>query len=291
MTDLLNSIQNKVLQALSVAPSRQVVASIQQAAQSTGVDFSYLLQQAGAESSFDPQASAKTSSAKGLFQFIESTWMSMIERYGDKHGVDTSQPKENLLALRDDPEVASNMAAEFASENERILNRNWGGDVGATELYFAHFLGAGQASAFLNARDAGPNDPAAVLFPKAAEANKNVFFDKQTGRARSLDEVYAFFDKKFQNNLIDGVADNRPATMVAEAKTPAQAPASAELPANTQIINAFATMGNMDHFNAFNAKTEIPQSWHSLLYNQFDLMMLAQMDLPLDMNGSNNKAL
>ena len=46
--------------------ARQVRASIARAAQSTGVDFNYLLAQAKLESSLDPSARASTSSAAAL---------------------------------------------------------------------------------------------------------------------------------------------------------------------------------------------------------------------------------
>src|SRR5262249_20139187 len=131
-------------------------------------------------------------------------------KYGDKYGMgnladkisdsgkvtDTATKKE-ILALRNDPEKASAMAAEFARENEQSLNANWGGEVGPTELYLPHFLGAGQAAAFLNARDDNPMQQAATLMPDAARANPNVFYDVKTGRPKTMDEVYAYFDKKF----------------------------------------------------------------------------------------------
>jgi hypothetical protein len=210
MDNLANTIQNKSLAAmLSQAPSG-VAHAIKKASVNTGVDFAYLVQQAKAESSFKPNIKAKSSSASGLYQFIESTWLNMVKKHGDKYGMgdmarkispdgkvaDPSAKKE-ILALRNDPEKASAMAAEFARDNELFLEKKWGGDVGSTELYFAHFLGAGQASAFLKERDENPMQQAALLFPKAAKANRNVFYDTKTGRAKTMDEVYAFFDKKF----------------------------------------------------------------------------------------------
>ncbi|MEM7679532.1 MAG: transglycosylase SLT domain-containing protein [Pseudomonadota bacterium] len=175
------------------------MASIQQASVKTGVDFAYLVQQASAESGFRADAKAKTSSASGLYQFIESTWMDMMERHGAKHDIDTEgMSRSEALALRDDPRVASIMAAELAADNEKFLRTHYEGDIGSTELYFAHFLGAGNAAAFLNARDENGMKSAAVMLPKAAAANRNVFYDPNTGRARSLDEVYEFFDRKFQ---------------------------------------------------------------------------------------------
>jgi len=174
------------------------IAAIEKASSSTGVDFAYLVHQAKAESNFNPSVKAKTSSATGLFQFIKSTWLDVVEKHGAKHGISADQSRSKLLNLRKNPEVASVMAAEFAKDNQSVLEARWGGEVGQTELYFAHFLGAGGASSFLNAHDQNPSQRAAVLFPEAAKANRGVFYDTAGGRAKSLSEVYQHFDKKFQ---------------------------------------------------------------------------------------------
>jgi len=199
MDSLTKTIADNVLAGFSGQVSRSVTGAIHQASAATGVDFAYLLNQAKAESSFNPQAEAKTSSASGLFQFIEKTWLDMVERHGDKHGIQTEgKTRQDILDMRFDPEKASAMAAELAGENERFLESHWGGDIGPTELYLAHFLGAGQAASFLNGRDENGLKPAADLFPAAAQANRAVFYDSQAGRSRSLDEVYEFFDDKFE---------------------------------------------------------------------------------------------
>lgn len=200
---------NNALAALTRQAGPNVSHAIQNASARSGVDFSYLMQQAKAESSFDTDAQASTSSARGLFQFIESTWLGMVEKYGQKYGIDTDQPRSDLLKLRDDPKLASHMAAELARDNQNFLERHWGGDVGSTELYFAHFMGASGATSFLKARDEAPYQTAAALFPKAAAANRNVFYDRTTGEARSLEDVYQFFDKKLQ---IEGNTTSPPAS-------------------------------------------------------------------------------
>lgn len=193
-------ISNNTIATHTPNNTNPIIQAIHHASKESGVDFSYLLNQAKAESSLNPAAKAKTSSATGLYQFIDSTWMDMINKYGDDYGLNVEgKSRAEILNMRKDPKASSFMAAAFASENERVLNKHWGGDVGATELYFAHFLGASGASAFLNARDENPLTPAADLFPRAARANRNVFYDRDTGKARSLEEVYAFFDKKFQD--------------------------------------------------------------------------------------------
>lgn len=204
MTVFANPLNAQIAESYQGRATNGVIQAIHAASTSTGVDFAYLMQQAAAESNFDADAKAGTSSASGLYQFIESTWLNMVERHGDKYGIDTSASRDELLDLRDDPETAANLAAEFANDNKAFLEMHWdaarNGDteIGATELYLAHFLGAGGAAAFLNARDENPLKIAADLFPSAAAANKNVFYDRETGRAKTLAEVYAFFDKKFQ---------------------------------------------------------------------------------------------
>ena len=199
MDHVLNNINIKGLEGLTARAPHHVLSAIEGASHKSGVDFSYLVQQAAAESSFNPAIKAKTSSATGLYQFIDSTWLAMVERYGDDYGLETNgKSKGEILNMRKDPKAASFMAAAFASENEKTLNENWGGNVGATELYFAHFLGAGGASSFLKARDENPLQRAADVFPRAARANRNVFYDQDTGKARTLEQVYQFFDKKFQ---------------------------------------------------------------------------------------------
>ncbi|MEM9470250.1 MAG: transglycosylase SLT domain-containing protein [Pseudomonadota bacterium] len=191
MQSALKSIENNTLAALTQRAPQNIVNAIQTASKKTGVSFSYLMEKAAAESSFNPTVKAKTSSATGLFQFIESTWMDMVHKHGDKHGIDTNQSHEALLNLRKDPALASVMAAEFASDNKAYLKKAIGGDIGETELYFAHFMGAGGASAFLSQLKENPHARAADLFPREARANRNVFYGSQTGHEKTMQQVYA----------------------------------------------------------------------------------------------------
>ncbi|MEM6781775.1 MAG: transglycosylase SLT domain-containing protein [Pseudomonadota bacterium] len=189
--------ENSTLASLTSNAPKSVVQAIQTASYKTGVDFAYMVQQAAAESSFNPAAKARTSSATGLYQFIESTWMHMMDKHGAKYGIDTSQSRSELLALRKDPELASLMAGEFARENKEFLETHVGGDIGPTEMYFAHFLGASGAAGFLKAMQNDPQTIGAYIFPKESAANRGVFYDSKTGQPRTLEQIYAFFDKKF----------------------------------------------------------------------------------------------
>lgn len=138
----------------------------------------------------------------------------MVKKHGDKHGlghladkindrgngrltVDNPSARQTILNLRKNPEIASLMAAEFTNENKDILEKTTKAKIGHTELYLAHFLGAGGAATFINKMMVNGAQKAATLFPEAARANKAVFYNKN-GSARSLDQVYALFDQKFE---------------------------------------------------------------------------------------------
>ena len=282
MQGLTKGIENNLLAQISAKASPKVMSAIKNASAKTGVNFAYMVQQAKAESSFNPDIRAKTSSATGLYQFIDSTWLSMVNSYGDKHGLDTDgMSKQQILNLRKDPEISSIMAAEFAGENQRFLSDNYEGDIGATELYFAHFMGAGGAAAFLNAKDDNPLQEAAVLFPKAANANKNVFYDQATGRAKSMQEVYNFFDKKFQ-------VKDAPLPESASEMMVADAEPVAEYVEPSRIYTSLFTANN--NKNNLTGGVKIPGSYQNLLQNPVDLMLMTQLDLSFA-SGKKSKSL
>lgn len=186
--------------------SNPVVSAIRQGAQATGTDFDYLLRTAKRESALDPSAKAPTSSATGLFQFIEQTWLGVIKSDGDKIGladeakavttksdgtltVADPEARQAILRLREQPEVASVMAGALTRQNREALTAATGRDPSAGELYMAHVLGARGAADLISTAQSDPARAAATDFPAAARANRSIFFDK-TGRARGAGEVY-----------------------------------------------------------------------------------------------------
>ena len=214
MAGYTHLLQNPSITGMAERAGPEITGAIHKASAKTGADFAYLMEKASAESSFRPDVQAKTSSATGLFQFIDSTWLRMINNYGDRHGlghyaemidsngkVSSAKDKQMILNLRNDPEVSALMAAEFASENKRILESRLDlapDDIGATELYLAHFLGAGGASTFVGAMKDNSHQGAASLMPNAARANKAIFYNAD-GSERSLKQIYEHFDKKFSH--------------------------------------------------------------------------------------------
>ena len=138
-------------------PRPEVQAAIASASQATGIDFGYLLGQARLESGLNPTARAGTSSATGLYQFTQGTWLATLDKHGSAHGYGWADAKiehgkvkdpaarRQILAMRNDPMAASLMAAELASDNRDVLVGVLGREPDAAELYLAHFLGAGGA--------------------------------------------------------------------------------------------------------------------------------------------------
>ena len=193
---------------VSAISASRVQSAIAAASSRTGIDFDYLMGQARLESGFNPSARAGTSSASGLYQFIESSWLSVVKKHGAEHGLGwaadaigpggrVSDPgtRKAILALRNDPAAASLMAAEHAGDNKASLEASLGREANGTDLYMAHFLGLAGARKFLKAMAGAPDGNAAGLFPAAAAANRNVFFERD-GSARSLSEVYQRFAGK-----------------------------------------------------------------------------------------------
>lgn len=198
----------------SVSPITQsrVQSAIQLAANRTGIDFNYLLGQAKLESGLNANARAGTSSASGLYQFIEQSWLAVVKKHGAEHGlgwaanniqqlpngrysVGDGATRQAILNLRNDPTTASLMAAEHAGDNKMALEGALGRAATGADLYMAHFLGRAGATKFLKAMGADPRATGASLFPAAASANRNVFYDT-AGQPRSLAAIYQRFSDK-----------------------------------------------------------------------------------------------
>ncbi len=194
--------------AISAATAAAGVSgALKKASATTGVGFDYLYRVALRESALNPEARAKTSSAAGLFQFIEQTWLGAVKTHGAAHGLGAEasaivkgpggrltvadpDQRRAILDLRFDADKAASLAAELARENKTALEKSLGRSVDAPELYAAHFLGASGAKTLLGADKAAS---AAALLPNAAAANRPVFFDG--ARERSVGEVIDSFRK------------------------------------------------------------------------------------------------
>lgn len=191
-----------------------VTRSLRQASAATSVDFGFLVSTATQESGLQADAKSGKGTATGLFQFIESTWLQMVHHFGAKYGIgDLAQQvsldgagharvadpatRQQILDLRTDPRLSAAFAAEYTKENKAEVERALGRPVGSTDLYMAHFLGAGGATEFLKAMKSNASAIAADLLPEAAAVNHAVFYDKSTGAPRTVAEIYQGFADKF----------------------------------------------------------------------------------------------
>lgn len=184
----------------------EIKAALRRASAATGTDFDYLLRTAKRESALKPEAKAETSSATGLFQFIEQTWLAVVKASGDqfglgkyadaitrtsdgRHKVTDPQMRREILALRKDPDTASLMAGVYTRDAANRLSDAFGRAPLEGELYIAHFFGSGGAVRLIKAAQATPDASAVDMFPRAARANRPLFYDRN-GDHRSVQDVY-----------------------------------------------------------------------------------------------------
>jgi hypothetical protein len=188
------------------AAGSTVTGAIRQASQATGTSFNYLLATAQVESGLDPRAGASTSSARGLFQFVEQTWLGTMKAAGPALGygqyaaaitktasghyeVRDPAMRHEILKLRNDPSANAVMAGAFTKANAAFLSDKLGRAPSEGELYIAHFLGAGGAARLISLADNSPNAKADNFFANAARANPTIFYNHTSGGPRSLAQV------------------------------------------------------------------------------------------------------
>ena len=190
----------------AISSGNGVEGAIRSAAAQTGVDFGFLLQTARRESGLNPRAHASTSSAAGLFQFVEQTWLSTVKRFGARHGLGAyaaqvqegpdgkfrvADPamRKQVLDLRLDPQASALMAGELTQDHAAYLQGRTGRAPSAGELYAAHVLGPAGSARLAELVASRPATSAAQLFPEAAAANAGLFY--RNGRPVTVAELSA----------------------------------------------------------------------------------------------------
>ncbi|MEA2941394.1 MAG: hypothetical protein QOD09_1923 [Bradyrhizobium sp.] len=241
--------------AAGIDPSRaRIAGAIKQAASTTGTSFEYLLATAKMESDFNPAAGASTSSARGLFQFIDQTWLGTVKEAGAQLGygnyadaitksssgsysVSDPAARTAILKLRDDPAASSAMAGVLTQSNSFRLTGKIGRRPTDAELYMAHFMGVGGAAKLIANAEDNPRTSGARLFPNAAAANRSIFYERG-GRARGVSEVYAVLTQRYAS------AANSPATRTAMAS-------AGVTPANAVAVTAAAPVDTAAYLSSF----------------------------------------
>jgi hypothetical protein len=245
----------------------RVAGAIQQAAGVTGTSFEYLLATAKMESNFNPSATASTSSARGLFQFIDQTWLGTVKEAGAALGYgqyadaiskspsgaySVSDPgaREAILNLRDDPEANAAMAGVLTHSNSFKLIGKIGRRPTDAELYMAHFMGVGGAGKLIANAENNPQATGASLFPNAAAANRPIFYDR-SGHARTVSEVYSVLTSRYAS------AANSSATRMAMAAV-GVAPSNASAP--VRMASARVPTDNAAYLASFPDVRSVPSA-------------------------------
>ncbi len=204
---------------LSQNQNGQLATAIYKASLKTGVDFKLMVLKAKMESDLGRLTAAQYTSARGAFQYIEPTWLTLIRRYGHEIGyahygeaiarakypgvpyIKNGNPylKAEILALRHDPEISALIKAyQVREETDVIRSYKRGGRVTATDHYIAHMLGLPLAKEFYTMKRrgsviavAGLNNPA---MREAARMNRAFFYSGK--RPLTAREAYAKFESR-----------------------------------------------------------------------------------------------
>lgn len=216
-----------------------VAPTIKEAAKATGVKEDTMLAVAAVESGFNPGATPKgagmSSSAKGLYQFLDGTWRGITQQKGSKYDITPSTSPFDARAN-------ALMGGEFIKQNTNTL-KSVVPEVGPTEAYMAHFLGPGGAKQFFSM---DKNEAAATRMPKAAAANVPIFYDR--GRPRSAGEVYSLMSNKLSKvSRAYGLKldiDGQMETKGGATSTPTQEQKTAASPEYTPMKSGGASYGS-----------------------------------------------
>lgn len=196
--------------------AERITLASRQVAGLSGHSFAAILAQATQESGLNPGVKNTTSTAAGPFQFLERTWLGLFQRYGAAYGqgelaskiavrngiprVDDPAVRKEILDLRHDVDLSAGMAARYLSEGRERLSRNLKRPVTETESRIAYVMGVGGAAQLLRAAQSSPNAVAAELLPKAAEANRGLFYDRSTGRALTAAETVSRLSRRMESD-------------------------------------------------------------------------------------------
>ena len=165
------------------------------------------------ESNLNPAAQAATSSAKGLYQFIDQTWLATMKQAGPALGLgsyadaiertadgryEVADPttRNAIMQLRSDPAASAMMAGAFTRANAAQLAAAIGRTPSEGELYIAHFLGSDGAAKLIGAADSEPSANAAAHVPAGGRGQPADLLRPAAG-PRSVGEVYAKLTGRF----------------------------------------------------------------------------------------------
>ena len=198
---------------------RHLVDLIVRASRVVGADPTLLMAVADKESSFSTGVKAQTSSATGLYQFIEQTWLGVIYEFGARHGlaaeakligrsgrqfvIGDAGERQRILDMRREPYISALLAAEMLKRDTLRLERAMGRHLTGGEIYLIHFLGPDAAQTFIETMEETPGVKAAELLPRPAQANRPIFYADAGGETKvlSVSEVHRKFNDMIKLRL------------------------------------------------------------------------------------------
>ena len=202
----------------------------------------FLLVLSALESTLNPDAAAPKGSARGLYQFVEQTWLESIRKHGHKYGlgdeadlikkgktikgkynphyhyVDNADEKQRILDMRFDPVISTQMAIEYTKSNQSYLVNTLGQDATTENLYALHFLGRRHSTTFFRVLDSHPNWNPVDYFKNPSKRNKGIFYFADGKTPRSFGQVYDYFKTKIAR--ADRILTPSPPKITAQAKPP-----------------------------------------------------------------------
>jgi hypothetical protein len=143
--------------------------------------------------------------AHGLQKYADAIKVGKDGRFG----VTDPALRQEILALRKDPDTAALMAGELTNDMQQSMQSALGRGVSSGELYIAHFLGPQAAVKLVKAAAESPSTAAATLFPDAAASNQPIFYRKD-GTPRTVSAVLENLKSRHEGT-------STPATLYAQA--------------------------------------------------------------------------
>ena len=192
-------------------PPVTVITAVLDAGHSTGIDPALLLTIASTESRFRADAKNKTSSAAGLLQFTKQTWLENMKKFGGKHGLSRfadqirrssvghlvvhAPARDRIWALRNDPHIATLLAADRL-DYQKGQSKDRQPQV--VDLYVIHALGVTGANRFIEAVTNRPSEPCKAVVGDVAWKSSGLFRDLPHGAATSLGAAYNVISVRFE---------------------------------------------------------------------------------------------
>lgn len=160
----------------------------------------------------DPAARNPTSSAMGNFQFTKQTWLDVVQAHRPE--LFQGRSPQAVLDLRADPKISREMAAYLTDDNAAVL-RSQGITPSPSNLYLAHFLGAGDAAKVIKA---APGTPISDVVDSASiDANKSVLQGKTTDTVASWAAGKMGGSTRGKGDIIDFIPEDKRIDMLQKA--------------------------------------------------------------------------